>query len=439
MSMNKKLMVVGCSFSTGEETCDHELIENYWDFHNDPDFVGVEGRPGVSRDEHYRQKDKKHQAYHEDMWKIHIPKWAERPDVKQMIKEKIERDGKPTFPDMIGEHSLRRDYRPYWQWYCDKHCYPQLLHDKTEYDVINTSRRGTGLNYHHLIYNIHRQIKTTNKEGLWWSSSGNWPKTYVPEKQFAKSWYLEAYYPQESILERKIHEYNGPSWVYNEVSFCGQERDPNFRYDEYMDNADVLIWQFTGEPRYGVTLRDRDEIAIGSSLQQLDYWFEHYYKYLPGGEKFLSTGKSSLKDIPGKDEIREWYKYYDDPASDMAKSVGWMQNIIKLREAKGLKTILMCITPNFSKRYDIQPINNEHTRSIGFDYSHQVDDEEVMKMYRENPAVEWHHHLEAGLSYQGLKQIWKDPHTKAKFGHLSKEGHKYVADEIKEVLEEWNE
>ena len=41
MSMNKKLMVVGCSFSTGEETCDDELIENYWDFHKDPDFVGA--------------------------------------------------------------------------------------------------------------------------------------------------------------------------------------------------------------------------------------------------------------------------------------------------------------------------------------------------------------------------------------------------------------
>ena len=42
MSMNKKMMVVGCSFSTGEECCDEELFEKYWDFHNDPNIVEEE-------------------------------------------------------------------------------------------------------------------------------------------------------------------------------------------------------------------------------------------------------------------------------------------------------------------------------------------------------------------------------------------------------------
>lgn len=436
MSMNKKMMVVGCSFSTGEECCDEELFENYWDFHKDPTFVGAEGKPGVSRDKHWQEKNLKHAKYHEEMRTKLIPEWAERPDVQQLIKEKIERDNGPTFPDM--PEGQRRDWVPYWQWYNDRHCYSQVLQDKTEYDVVNASRRGTGINYQHLIYNIHRQIKTTNKEGLWWNSAGHWPNVYVPEKQFSKSWYLQCYYPKEAGIQRAVHGYPAPNWAFNELKFCGKERDPNFRYDEYMDSADVLIWQFTGEPRYAVTLRDRDEIAIGSSLEQLDNWFEHYYKFLPGGEKHIPEPSGyRLADIPGKDEIREWYKYYHDPASDIAKSVGWMQNIVKLREAKGLKTILMVMTSQFSKRYGIQPRNNEHTRSIGFDYDIKMDNEDVVNMYRKDPNVNFQHHTEDGLTYTGLKRLRTDPHTKAKFGHLTKEGHWYVAHEIMEILEEW--
>ena len=443
MSVNKKIMVVGCSFSTGEECCDYEIVENYYDYKEDPSFHPP-SKQGKEHEEFTKKKYVRHQDMHDEFRDKLVPAWAERPDVKQMIKEKNESDGGAL---LFPHNPQRFDPLPYWQWYNDKHCYSQLLHDQTDYNVINAGRRGTGINYQHLIYNIHRQIKANNKDGYYWDAPGNWPAVYTPEKQFARSWYLEAYYPAVYKAEQHIHgnTHENFKWNFNEVSFCGEERDPNFRYDECMDSADVLIWQFTGEPRYAVTLRDRDEIAIGSSIQQLDRWFSHYYKFLPGGEfhrpmptpSGVSSSGNRLEDIPGKKEIRDWYKYYHDPAQDMAKSVGWMENIIKLREAKGLKTIMLCITSQFTKRYGINPRNNEHTASIGFDYDSKLPNEEVVDMLRENPQIRFNRNTESGLVYQGVKKIKLDSDTKAKWGHLNKVGHGIVADEIKEILEKW--
>ena len=444
MSVNKKLMVIGCSFSTGEECCDYEIVENYYDYKQDPDFKPMENKK--SSQAFIDKKSEMHQTMHTNFREELVPAWAERPDIKQMIKDKIEKDDALIFP----HNPHRWDALPYWQWYNDQHCYAQLLHDQTDYNVINAARRGTGINYQHLVYNLHRQIKANNMDGMYWDSHGpGWPDVYIPEKQFAKSWHLEAYYPAVYKEEQSIHgdSHENWKWNFNEVSFCGEERDPNFRYDECMDSADVLIWQFTGEPRYAVTLRDRDEVGVGSSIQQLDRWFENYYKFLPGGEHFIpgktsspgrpGTTQGELKDIPGKQEIRDWYKYYHDPAANMAKAVGWMENIIKLREAKGLKTIMVCLTSQFTKRFGINPRNNEHTVSIGFDYDKNLSNKEMVDMLEEKDGVTFNHNTEKGLSYQGIKSIRKGENVKAKWGHLNKEGHKCVADDIKEILEKW--
>lgn len=431
MSVNKKLMVIGCSFSTGEECCDYEIVENYYDYKQDLDYNDTWLAQSF-RD----KKSEMHQAMHNNFREELIPAWAERPDIKQMIKDKIEKDDALMYP----HNPHRWDAMPYWHWYNDQHCYAQLLHDQTDYNVINTARRGTGINYQHFVYNLHRQIKANNMDGMYWDSHGpDGPDVYIPEKQFAKSWYLEAYYPAVYKEEKSIHgdSHVNWNWNFNEVSFCGEERDPNFRYDECMDSADVLIWQFTGEPRYAVTLRDRDEVGIGSSIQTLDRWFEHYYKFLPGGEHFI-PGMNQLKDIPGKKEIRDWYKYYHDPAADMAKAVGWMENIIKLREAKGLKTIMVCITNQFTKRFGINPRNNEHTVSIGFDYDPYISNKEVVNWLEEKDGVTFNINTEKGLPYQGIKSIkLRENDAKAKWGHLNKNGHKCVADDIKEILEKW--
>lgn len=412
----KKLFVLGCSFSTGEETCDHELNENYFSYKTDPNWIH-NSKPSNRTPEFWKEKAIKHGEFMIDMRDNKIPEWANRPAVRSKIDEAIKEKGR-----LFHDREDLRDYTAYWLEYCDKNAYSQLLSDSTDYEVISGARRGTGLNYQHLVYNMHRQIKVNNKQGYYWSSPGIWPDVYIPEKQYKGSWMQEAYYPVFGTSNK---------WRYNEINYHGKPADPKFRYDEAIDNSDVLVWQFTGEPRYAVTLRDRQEIPMGSSLQTLNDWIENYVK--------SNDNKKPAEGIPGKKEVQEWYKYYHDPASDMAKAVGWMENIIKLREAKGLKTIMLCITPQFSKRFGIEPRNNEHTVSIGFKFHHKITDDEVIDAMVTDPTVPTDDlDLRYGLAYQGLKEMkYEAERNLAKWGHLSVEGHKVVADKIKEQLEKW--
>jgi hypothetical protein len=410
----KKLFVLGCSFSTGEETCDHELIKNYNNYKTDPEWM-YRLDSNTQTPEFWKENANAHSDHMIDMHDNKIPEWAKRPDVNEWINESIKKEGRVFY-----DTEVERAYPSYWVHYCDKNAYSRILNDSTDYEVINGSRRGTGIIYQHLIYNMHRQIRVNNTQGFFWSSPGEWPNSYIPEKQFKGSWMQEAYYPALGIRSK---------WRYNEINYHDRLPDPTFRYDEAIDNSDVLIWQFTGEPRYALTLRDRMDIPMGSSLQTLFSWIDN--------QKYTNNNKQPATYLPGRKQIKEWYKYYHDPACDMAKAVGWMENVIKLREAKGLKTIMLCITPQFSKRFGIEPRNNEHTVSLGFNFDHKLSDKTIID-YNIRSAPKPDPNIEFGLAYQGFKEIkFEQEKYLAKWGHLSSEGHILVADKIKEQLEKW--
>ena len=154
----KTLAVLGCSFSTGEETCDDELYENY---------VGFDGKMVP---ENKNLKAVKHREFMWDRKFEMIPKWYE--DNKKMIDEWRQ---DPIFPDRPSKPEYNqgswnngkgfRELHAYWDFYNDKNTYSNILHKSlTDYNVVNMSKRGTGLNYQHFIYNMHRQIKSFNSQ-----------------------------------------------------------------------------------------------------------------------------------------------------------------------------------------------------------------------------------------------------------------------------------
>ena len=141
----KKLFVLGCSFSTGEESCDHELNENYFSYQTDPNWIH-NGIPSNQTPEYWKEKTIKHGEFMNDMRENKIPVWANRSDVKNEIDQKIKKEGR-----LFHDEEYCRDYSAYWIEHSDKNAYSQILSDTTDYEVINGSRRGTGINYQHLV------------------------------------------------------------------------------------------------------------------------------------------------------------------------------------------------------------------------------------------------------------------------------------------------
>ena len=221
---------------------------------------------------------------------------------------------------------------------------------------------------------------------------------------------MQAYYPELYTAPGEESNWN----YFNEVNWHGEEQPEDFRYDKMIDNADVLIWQMTGEPRYAITMRGSTDLGIGANLQNLTDWFDHQKK--SGFWKDLNINIEFMKD---------YYKYYHNPSTDIAATVGWMENVLKLRELKKLKTILLLPTSQAIERFGIIPKNTEYTKWIGF----EKNEAPMKDPYDEGHTWDWIN--------LGLEDIRGNPSYKAKWGHMSKEGHNFIAKLLKETLEKW--
>ena len=366
----KKIVILGCSNSTGEETRDWEL---------DPEY--------------YTKLDISHQEWYNAKRKTLLKEYFKNNPDKLLHK-----DPTGSFDDsewnnrldsmrqINGNNHLQEDLS--WQSHCDKYSWPALLNENEEYEVYNFSTRGAGLAYFELAYNVPRVPREYDNKGRHILNG-----LYKPTKKFSK----------ENHASR--HFYN-----------------PVRNFKELCDTADILIWQITNEPRYGLTFNIGDDLTIypgtdlyqflvyASSQESLQGWFPNY---LDGGV---------LKNLS------EYFKYYYDNTTNFSRSLTWIEMLMQLREDRGLQNMMFPIHRTFTSRLGITARHTEHTKSYGMDDYNFPDSGSC-------PGI-----LLDGIDARPSELLFTvkpspDQYC-AKYTHPSEKGHRAIADFIYKKLQE---
>ena len=256
-----------------------------------------------------------------------------------------------------------------WDMYNDRFAWPNLL-DK-EYNVINYAQRGAGIAFFELLYNLPNIVHTV------WKGKHITSADYEPKLKYENGSLWNKYYTDDS------------------------------RFDTNLEEADLLIWQLTNEPRYSLTFNEDLSVCNSAEFQSLEVWLENH---MSGKKKHL---------------FLEWYKYYYDVTRVHASNITWIKQLIKIRELKGLKTLIFPIYPTYNSRMGIKEINNEHTKSLG------MDQDGSLSMYADQGLLS----EELNLSTYDL-EFRKDSYN-CKYKHASEKGHVAIADYVNKTLKEW--
>ena len=367
----KKIVVIGCSNSTGEETRDWEL---------DPDYYE---KTNVTHQERY---DAKRGNLLHDYFKKHPDKVLTEDPTGFYDKEGWDEQVRLVQESTGNDHWL---LDMSWANYSDQYSWPSLLDNNEEYEVYNFSTRGAGLAYFELAYNIPRIPREYDRKGRHIQNG-----LYKPVKKFAP----------ENHVYRDFYS-------------------PTRNFKELCDTADLLIWQFTNEPRYGLTFNIEKEMVIqalqtdltgfmvyGSSHESLQSWFPNY---LEGNQ---------LK------HMQEHFKYYYDNTTNFARSLTWIEQLMQLREDRGLANMIFPIHRVFTSRLGFDAINTVHTRSYGFDDYENPDSGACPGVFIQELGI---------APYDILFTSKPSPEQYcAKFTHPSEKGHKTLAGWVHKTITE---
>ncbi len=367
----KKIVVIGCSNSTGEETRDYELVPDYYE------------KSDITHQDWY---DAKKDTLLTDYFSKHPDKLLKKDPDGFYNDEQWKAHNELLFKMHGNNHYVEQLS---WCKYSDQFSWPTLLNKNEEYEVYNFSTRGAGLSYFELAYNIPRMPKEYDAKGRHITSG-----LYKPKRKFI-----------------------GENHVFRD--FYNDKR--NFKH--LCDTADLLIWQFTNEPRYGLTFNigadatwvDTDLtgfLVYGSSQESLQGWFPNYLK------------GDVLKNVS------DYFKYYYDNAANFSRSLTWIEQLIELRENKGLKNMIFPIHRVFTSRLGFHAINNNMTKSYGFDeYDHPDSGSCPGILLSEDelnirPSEIWFTSRPSPEQYC------------AKFTHPSEKGHRTIADWVHKKIQE---
>ena len=292
-----KIAIMGCSFSSGEECRDWEILP--------------------LNDETLKDGRRKHSMPHVEYRNLKL------------------------------ETLLENGWSGYEEWncYCDKFEYASLLGNEG-HSVVNFSKRGMGLNFHHFIHTlplIPEEFITNkiNNKLYHWSNQmaidsqdmrykshlimGNyWPEFYVPD----------SIYPTNNFENHAIKD--APRYYNSEPK--------NF---DYILDADVLIWQRTMEPRLTLTQpfpNEKDQLLIGGAIDTTMAvgWIEN--------QIFSEKEKSILKN---------YYENLYDGGEQYAKDLRWIESILRIRKESGKRTIVITLSPTNVENVNINYYNAE--------------------------------------------------------------------------------
>jgi len=356
----KTIAVIGCSNSTGEETRDWEL---------DPEY--------------YTKTDITHEEWYKNKRSQLIPKFfGKRPEL--LLQEDPSKNfSKEEWQEHLngvseGKNLFIHDVS--WHEYCDKYSWPSLLDNMSEdYKVYNFATRGAGLSYFELVYNIPRIPAEYDRKGR-----SIWHGQYKPIKK----------YDIKNHARRQFYS-------------------PDYDFKEIVDTADILIWQITNEPRYSLTFN------IDNSLTKYDMDLTGYLSYASSQDSLQQWLTNYLEGDVLK-TMSEFYKYYYDNTTNFSRTLTWIEQLMEIRELKGLKNMIFPIHRVYTSRLGINAINTEHTKSYGMDLYEYPDSGSCPGILLQ----------ELGMNPSDIVFAARPSPDQlcAKFTHPSEKGHRAIAD-----------
>jgi hypothetical protein len=371
----KTIAVIGCSNSTGEEIRDWEL---------DPNYYNEESR--FSHANWYAHRRKEEITKYFDKY----PEKILTSDPNGYLNENQWELFKEHLIESTGTLDQLKDMS--WNVYNDTFAWPALLDKHEEYKVHSFATRGAGLSHFENVYNAERSVKQYD-----------WKKRHISHAMYKP---VEKYERDGNCLTD-----NGMMRYYNN----------NHNFKDVLDNADLLIWQFTGEPRYSINH------VIDSEATKHNMDLTRMFTYAANLEGVLGWLPNYLEGDALK-TYQDWFTYYYDLASNFTRSLTWIEQLMEIRELKGKKNMIFPIHMVFTSRFGYKAIRTENTKSYGFDDYVSLDSGSCPGILRDEMA---------------LKEEEIDYHTNpgpqqytCKYSHPSEKGHIAIADWVHKTIKE---
>ncbi len=368
----KTIAILGCSNSTGEETRDWELDPEYYNITN-----------ATHREWYTKHRRTAFLKFFEENPEIMLTS-----DPNGILDSNDWNLFLEATKHNTGSLDAIKDLS--WNTYNDKFAWPALLDKHEDYKVYNFSTRGAGLSHFELVYNAERSMK---------------------EYDFKKRHITNAMYkPVEKYIKKG-----------NTLSDNGMIRYYNHKWNfkDLLDNADILIWQFSGEPRYALThVIDQEVCKYNTDLSRM-------FTYAANLESLLGWLPNYLEGDALK-TYEDWFTYYYDLSANFTRSLTWIEQLMEIRELKGKKNMLFPIHPSFTSRLGFKAIHTEGTKSYGFDFYERPDSGSCPGIFIDELKLDQEEILFAARP--GPEQYT------AKYSHPSEKGHRAIAEWVNKVI-----
>ena len=368
----KTIAVLGCSNSTGEETRDWEL---------DPEY--------------YTKTNATHRDWYQNgRLTAFLKFFNENPEIMLTSDPNgvLDSNEWDLFVEATKHNtgSLDAVKDLSWNTYNDQFSWPALLDKHEDYKVYNFSTRGAGLSHFEIVYNAERSMKEYD-----------FKKRHITDPMYKP---VEKYIRKGNTLSD-----NGMIRYYNH----------KWNFKDILDNADILIWQFSGEPRYALThVIDQEVCKYNTDLSRM-------FSYAANLESLLGWLPHYLEGDVLK-TYEDWFTYYYDLSTNFTRSLTWIEQLMEIRALKGKKNMIFPIHKTYTSRLGFNAINNEHTKSYGFDIYERPDSGSCPGIFVD----------ELKLAEEDLVFIAKpgpEQYT-AKYSHPSEKGHRAISEWVDKVI-----
>lgn len=383
LTNKKTILTLGCSQSSGAEIS-HEKIPGYWD-------------------SILEMTDPLKEWYDPDKSPVRM----------QAFYEKI--------------HTYENDY-----YYDLTHAWPGILSRTiSEINLTSASRSGSGIDWVKFMYNLQYYYyfntdetkqrlakKLTNNtiahDNLFWQ--------LLPDHNFNRySNILKQLYPsyrtENDNVTTNLHyirEYYS-NWTDNNYCYS------NKNFDILLDDADILIWQLTNEPRLNITDPSHNVICTTPSISAgVDWYLKNINSLLD--KTFSDNDENSVMKQFWKNEINNVIEHYIskfDYSDHTSNILMFINSILRKRKLAGKVNILVTIDGNQLTPYH---------------FYNRIDHSCVDKFINIREIPE----MSMSDRYGTIKsRILNDTWPYMKFMHYSRYGNELIAKKITEELKEF--